>query len=607
MAAKQIAFRKDARENILSGVQQLSKAVKVTLGPRGRNVVLAKSWGSPTVTKDGVTVAKEVELPDAYENMGAQMVKEVASKTSDVAGDGTTTATVLAEAMYTQGLQAVTSGYNPMEIKRGIDQAVAEVVNSLGAQSKAVQDHSEVEQIGTISANGDSDIGQLIAEAMDKVGKDGTITVEEAKSTDTTLDVVEGMQFDRGYLSPYFVTDQENMEASLEDCYLLIHEKKISNLKDLLPLLEKVSKAGKPLLVIAEDVEGEALATLVVNKIRGTLQIAAVKAPGYGDRRNAMLQDIATLTGGTVITEDLGITLESVQLTDLGQAKRIAIDKDNTTIVEGAGKGADIKGRVDQIRNQIDETTSDYDREKLQERLAKLAGGVAVIAVGAPTETEMKEKKARVEDALHATRAAVEEGVVPGGGVALVRSIAGLDSAHWRDRGRELRASASCGAPLRSRCARSPTTPDTKAQSSSRNRRRWRGRVRIQRPKRRIRRPRVHGRHRPDQGRAHRTQQCREHRHPLADHRRLGGRGAGRGRRSGRRSRPRPRAPALRDAWHTCKSGRGVSSRPLFVDSLTDLAIMSGLVYDYQTIQLLRRKQWTRTHWCAKLSPHSEN
>ena len=428
MAAKQIAFSKDARDSILSGVQQLSKAVKVTLGPRGRNVVLAKSWGSPTITKDGVTVAKEIELPDAYENMGAQMVKEVASKTSDVAGDGTTTATILAEAMYTQGLQAVTSGYNPMEIKRGIDQAVAEVVKSLGAQSKTVQDHSEVEQIGTISANGDDDIGQLIAEAMDKVGKDGTITVEEAKSTDTTLDVVEGMQFDRGYLSPYFVTDQESMEVSLDDCYLLIHEKKISTLKDLLPLLERVSKAGKPLLIIAEDVEGEALATLVVNKIRGTLQVAAVKAPGYGDRRNAMLQDLATLTGGTVITEDLGITLESVQLTDLGQSKRITIDKDNTTIVEGAGKGADIKGRVEQIRNQIDETTSDYDSEKLQERLAKLAGGVAVIAVGAPTETEMKEKKARVEDALHATRAAVEEGVVPGGGVALVRSIAGLDS-----------------------------------------------------------------------------------------------------------------------------------------------------------------------------------
>ena len=428
MAAKQIAFSRDARESILSGVQQLSKAVKVTLGPRGRNVVLAKSWGSPTITKDGVTVAKEIELPDAYENMGAQMVKEVASKTSDVAGDGTTTATVLAEAMYTQGLQAVTSGYNPMEIKRGIDQAVAEVVKSLEAQSKTVQDHSEVEQIGTISANGDDDIGQLIAEAMDKVGKDGTITVEEAKSTDTSLDVVEGMQFDRGYLSPYFVSDQESMEVSLDDCYLLIHEKKISTLKDLLPLLERVSKAGKPLLIIAEDVEGEALATLVVNKIRGTLQVAAVKAPGYGDRRNAMLQDLATLTGGTVITEDLGITLESVQLTDLGQSKRITIDKDNTTIVEGAGKGADIKGRVEQIRNQIDETTSDYDSEKLQERLAKLAGGVAVIAVGAPTETEMKEKKARVEDALHSTRAAVEEGVVPGGGVALVRSIAGLDS-----------------------------------------------------------------------------------------------------------------------------------------------------------------------------------
>ena len=428
MAAKQIAFSKDARESILSGVQQLSKAVKVTLGPRGRNVVLAKSWGSPTITKDGVTVAKEVELPDAYENMGAQLVKEVASKTSDVAGDGTTTATILAEAMYTQGLQAVTSGYNPMEIKRGIDKAVAEVVKSLEAQSKTVQDHSEIKQIGTISANGDDDIGQLIAEAMDKVGKDGTITVEEAKSTDTSLDVVEGMQFDRGYLSPYFVTDQESMEVSLDDSYLLIHEKKISTLKDLLPLLEKVSKAGKPLLIIAEDVEGEALATLVVNKIRGTLQVAAVKAPGYGDRRNAMLQDLATLTGGTVITEDLGITLESVQLTDLGQSKRITIDKDNTTIVEGAGKGADIKGRVEQIRNQIDETTSDYDSEKLQERLAKLAGGVAVIAVGAPTETEMKEKKARVEDALHATRAAVEEGVVPGGGVALVRSIAGLDS-----------------------------------------------------------------------------------------------------------------------------------------------------------------------------------
>jgi chaperonin GroEL len=424
--AKQIAFREDARDKILSGVQQLSKAVKVTLGPRGRNVVIAKSWGSPTVTKDGVSVAKEVELPDAYENMGAQMVKEVASKTSDVAGDGTTTATVLAEAIYTQGLKAVTSGFNSMEIKRGIDKAVAGAVGSLEALSKKVKDHSEVAQVGTISANGDNTIGELIAEAMDKVGKDGTITVEEAKSTETTLDVVEGMQFDRGYLSPYFVTDQDSMEAVLEDCYLLIHEKKISNLKDLLPLLEKVSKAGKPFLIIAEDVEGEALATLVVNKIRGTLQIAAVKAPGYGDRRSAMLQDIASLTGGSVITEDLGITLDSVQLADLGQAKRLVIDKDNTTLVEGAGKSSDIKGRVAQIRNQIEDTTSDYDREKLQERLAKLAGGVAVISVGAATEAEMKEKKARVEDALHATRAAVEEGIVPGGGVALVRGISAI-------------------------------------------------------------------------------------------------------------------------------------------------------------------------------------
>jgi len=427
MAAKQIAFREDARAKILSGIQQLSRAVKVTLGPRGRNVVLAKSWGSPTITKDGVTVAKEVELPDAYENMGAQMVKEVASKTSDVAGDGTTTATVLAESIYTEGLKAVTAGFNAMEIKRGIDQAVADVVGSLQSQSKKVKDHSEVAQVGTISANGDKTIGELIAEAMDKVGKDGTITVEEAKSMDTSLDVVEGMQFDRGYLSPYFVTDQESMEAVLEDCYLLIHEKKISNLKDLLPLLEKVSKAGKPLLIIAEDVEGEALATLVVNKIRGTLQIVAVKAPGYGDRRSAMLQDIATLTGGTVITEDLGITLDSVQLTDLGQAKRLVTDKDNTTLIEGTGKSVDIKGRVAQIRNQIEDTTSDYDREKLQERLAKLAGGVAVISVGAATETEMKEKKARVEDALHATRAAVEEGIVPGGGVALVRGISAID------------------------------------------------------------------------------------------------------------------------------------------------------------------------------------
>jgi chaperonin GroEL len=428
MPAKQIAFREDARDKILAGVQQLSKAVKVTLGPRGRNVVISKSWGSPTVTKDGVTVAKEIELPDKFENMGAQMVKEVASKTSDVAGDGTTTATVLAEAIYTQGLKAVASGYNPMEIKRGIETAVASVISNLDKLSKKVKDHSEVAQVGTISANGDESIGAIIADAMDKVGKDGTVTVEEAKSIETSLDVVEGMQFDRGYLSPYFVTDQENMEAALEDAYLLIHESKISTLKDLLPLLEKVSRAGKPLLILAEDVEGEALATLVVNKIRGTLQIAAVKAPGYGDRRKAMLQDIAILTGATVITEDLGISLESVQLTDLGQAKRIVIDKENTTIVEGAGKTNDIKGRVEQIRSQIAETTSDYDGEKLQERLAKLAGGVAVIRVGAATETEMKEKKARVEDALQATRAAVEEGIVPGGGTALLRAAAKLDT-----------------------------------------------------------------------------------------------------------------------------------------------------------------------------------
>ena len=427
--AKQIAFREEARGRILSGVQQLSKAVKVTLGPRGRNVVLAKSWGSPTVTKDGVTVAKEIELPEPYENMGAQMVKEVASKTSDVAGDGTTSATVLAESIYVQGLKAVTSGFKPMEIKRGVEKSGELVFGSLSTQSKKVKEHSEVAQVGTISANGESSVGDLIADAMDRVGKDGTITVEEAKSTDTSLDVVEGMQFDRGYLSPYFVTDQESMEAVLEDAYILIHEKKLSNLKDLLPLLEKVSKAGKPLVILAEDVEGEALATLVVNKIRGTLQIAAVKAPGYGDRRKAMLQDIAALTGGTVITEDLGISLDSVELSDLGQAKRIVIEKENTTVIEGEGKQSDIKGRCEQIRYQIEDTTSDYDREKLQERLAKLAGGVAVIRVGAATETEMKEKKARVEDALHATRAAVEEGIVPGGGVALVRAIDKLEGA----------------------------------------------------------------------------------------------------------------------------------------------------------------------------------
>ena len=425
--AKQIAYGIDARERILDGVTLLSKAVKATLGPAGRNVVVAKSWGSPTVTKDGVTVAKEIELEDAYENMGVQMVKEVASKTSDIAGDGTTTATVLAEAIFREGLRNVTAGANPMDLKRGIDAAVGSVVKALEDQSQPVKDRNSIAQVGTISANSDSSIGEIIADAMDKVGKDGTITVEEAKSIETTLDVVEGMQFDRGYLSPYFVTDQENMEAILEDALILIHEAKLSNMNDLLPLLEKVAGAGKPLLVIAEDVEGEALATFVVNKVRGTLAACAVKAPGYGDRRKEMLGDIAVLTGGRVITEDLGIKLENVEISDLGQAKRVAIDKDNTTIVEGVGSIADIQGRTSQIRRQIEDTTSDYDREKLEERLAKLAGGVAVINVGAATETEMKEKKARVEDALHSVRAAVEEGIVPGGGVALLRSLGALD------------------------------------------------------------------------------------------------------------------------------------------------------------------------------------
>ncbi len=426
MAGKQLKYDNEARQAVLEGVAKLSSAVKVTLGPAGRNVVLDKSFGSPTITKDGVTVAKEIELADPFENMGAQMVREVASKTSDIAGDGTTTATVLAEAIFREGLKNVTAGANPMSLKRGIDKATEVIVAAIAKQSKKVKEHTEIAQVATISANGDTEIGDIIAEAMDKVGKDGTITVEEAKSIETSLDVVEGMQFDRGYLSPYFVTDSEAMECSLEDALILIHEKKISNLQDLLPLLQNVAKAGKPLLIIAEDVEGEALATLVVNRLRGTLQCCAVKAPGFGDRRKAMLEDIAILTGGRCITEDLGIKLENVQVSDLGSAKRITVEKENTTIVEGAGKTSDIQGRVVQIKRQIEETTSDYDREKLQERLAKLAGGVAVIKVGAATETEMKEKKARVEDALHATRAAVEEGVVAGGGVALVRAQASL-------------------------------------------------------------------------------------------------------------------------------------------------------------------------------------
>jgi chaperonin GroEL len=426
MASKIIKYDMKAREAMLKGVQTLADAVVVTLGPKGRNVVLDKSWGSPNVTKDGVTVAKEIELDDKFENMGAQMVKEVASKTSDMAGDGTTTATVLARGIYEQGQKLVAAGNNPMSIKRGIDKAVEVAVKELQKMSKPTKDQREIAQVGTISANSDETIGNIIAEAMSKVGKEGVITVEEAKSMETTLDVVEGMQFDRGYLSPYFVTDPEKMVASLEDPYILINEKKISNMKDLLPVLEQVAKMGKPLMIIAEDVDGEALATLVVNKLRGTLQVAAVKAPGFGDRRKAMLEDIAILTGGKVVSEDLGIKLENLTVADLGTAKRVSLDKDNTTIVDGAGSRSALEGRVKQIRAQVEETTSDYDREKLQERLAKLIGGVAVINVGAATETEMKEKKARVEDALNATRAAVEEGIVPGGGVALVRCLDAL-------------------------------------------------------------------------------------------------------------------------------------------------------------------------------------
>ena len=428
MAAKQLVFDEQARQALLRGVQKLSRAVVATLGPKGRNVVIDKKFGSPTVTKDGVTVAKEIELEDPYENMGAQMVREVASKTSDIAGDGTTTATVLAEAIYREGLKFVTAGANPIGIQRGINKAVEAAVANLDKISKKVKDKEEIKQVAAVSANWDFDIADKIADAMDKVGKDGTITVEEAKSIETTLEVVEGMQFDKGYLSPYFVTNAETMEVKLEDPYILIFEKKITNLKDLLPLLEKAARSGKPFLIIAEEVEGEALATLVVNKLRGTLNVAAVKSPGFGDRRKAMLEDIAVLTGGKFITEDLGIKLETVELADLGRAKTVIIDKENTTIVEGSGKNSDIQGRVNQIRRQIDETTSDYDREKLQERLAKLAGGVAVINVGAATESEMKEKKMRVEDALHATRAAVEEGIVAGGGVALIRCISAIEA-----------------------------------------------------------------------------------------------------------------------------------------------------------------------------------
>ncbi|HXU39541.1 MAG TPA: chaperonin GroEL [Blastocatellia bacterium] len=425
--AKHIAYGEESRRALLSGVNRLADAVKVTLGPKGRNVVIEKKFGSPTITKDGVTVAKEIELEDKLENTGAQMVREVASKTSDIAGDGTTTATVLAQAIFREGVKTVAAGASPMALKRGIDKAVEKAVEEIQRLSKKVKDNEAIAQVGTISANGDATIGNLIAEAMAKVGQDGVITVEESRTLETALEVVEGMQFDRGYLSPYFVTDPERMEAALEDAVILIHEKKISSMKDLLPLLEQVARGGKPLLIIAEDVEGEALATLVVNRLRGTLQVCAVKAPGFGDRRKAMLQDIAILTGGKAITEDLGIKLESIQLSDLGRAKKVVVDKDNTTIVEGGGKTSEIEGRVKQIRAQIDDTTSDYDREKLQERLAKLVGGVAVIKVGAATETELKEKKARVEDAMHATKAAVEEGIVPGGGVAFIRAQKALE------------------------------------------------------------------------------------------------------------------------------------------------------------------------------------
>jgi chaperonin GroEL len=449
MAAKEIKYGMRAREAVLKGINTLSNAVKVTLGPRGRNVILEKSWGAPTVTKDGVTVAKEIELEDKFENMGAQMVKEVASKTSDVAGDGTTTATILAQSIYHEGQKLVAAGNDPMDIKRGIDKAVEVVVSELAKMSKPTKDQREIAQVGSISANNDETIGNIIAEAMNKVGKEGVITVEEAKSMETTLEVVEGMQFDRGYLSPYFVTDPEKMVVALQDPFILIHEKKISVMKDLLPILEQVAKMGKPFVILAEDLEGEALATLVVNKLRGTLQCAAVKAPGFGDRRKAMLEDIAILTGGQVISEDLGIKLENITVSDLGRAKRMTIDKDNTTIVDGAGTRTGLEGRVRQIRAQVDETTSDYDREKLQERLAKLIGGVAVINVGAATEPEMKEKKARVEDALNATRAAVEEGIVPGGGVALVRTIESLDKI-------KIKASQKIGARIIQRSMEEP-------------------------------------------------------------------------------------------------------------------------------------------------------
>ncbi len=497
--AKQITYGNESRQAILRGVNRLADAVKVTLGPKGRNVVLDKKFGSPVITKDGVTVAKEIELKEPLENMGAQMVREVASKTSDVAGDGTTTATVLAQAIYREGIKNVTAGANPMALKRGIEKAVAAVTEELKKLSKPVKGKM-IAQVGTISANNDETIGSIIAEAMEKVGKDGVITVEEAKSMETSLEVVEGMQFDRGYLSPYFVTDPERMEVVLENALVLIHEKKISSMKDLLPVLEQVAKLGKPLLIIAEDVEGEALATLVVNKLRGTLHVAAVKAPGYGDRRKAMLEDIAILTGGKAITEDLGIKLENIKLDDLGKAKKITIDKDNTTIVEGGGKAKDIEGRVKQIRTQVEETTSDYDREKLQERLAKLVGGVAVIKVGAATETEMKEKKARVEDAMHATKAAVEEGIVPGGGVALLRAQKAVDAI--KAEGDEAVGVAIIRRALEEPLRQIAGNAGFEGAVVVAKVREMKSRRGLQRAQRRVREPRRGRRHRPHQGRA---------------------------------------------------------------------------------------------------------
>ena len=516
--AKQIVYGAESRQAILRGVNHLADAVKVTLGPKGRNVVLDKKFGSPTITKDGVTVAKEIELKDPLENMGAQMVREVASKTSDIAGDGTTTATVLAQAIYREGAKNVVAGANPMEVKRGIDKAVEVVIEQLKSFAKPVSGNA-IAQVGTISANSDPTIGTIIAEAMEKVGKDGVITVEEAKSMETSLEVVEGMQFDRGYLSPYFVTDPDRMEVVLENPVILIHEKKISSMKDLLPVLEQVARGGRPLLIIAEDIEGEALATLVVNKLRGTLQAAAVKAPGFGDRRKAMLEDIAILTGGRALTEDLGIKLENVKLEDLGRAKKVTIDKDNTTIVEGGGVSGAIEGRVKQIRTQVEDTTSDYDREKLQERLAKLVGGVAVIKVGAATETEMKEKKARVEDAMHATKAAVEEGIVPGGGVALIRAGKALETPqarHARPAGRRQHHQARHrGADALDRDQRGPGRHDHRAARQGERH----GGVRLQRRRREVRGPDRGRRHRPGQGGPHGAGERGLDRGPAAHHR----------------------------------------------------------------------------------------